>query len=143
MTNERSQSAEHDITRLTNWGRFLRKTSIDEIPVLFNVIKGDMSLVGPRPLPTKYLTRFNSFQKKRMKLKPGITGLAQVNGRNHLSWEDRFDYDINYINNKSFFLDINIIFRTLYLVVFRKNIEGKSQEIMPEFMGTSLKKDEK
>jgi len=143
MTNEPSKSAEHDITRLTRWGRFLRKTSIDELPVLLNVIKGDMSLVGPRPLPTKYLARFNSFQKKRMDVKPGITGLAQINGRNHLSWEDRFDYDIKYINNRAFFFDINIIIRTLFLVVFRKNIEGESQEIMPEFMGTNLDKDEK
>ncbi len=76
MTNGPSQSAEHDITRLTRWGRFLRKTSIDELPVLFNVIKGDMSLVGPRPLPVKYLSRFNSLQKKRKNVKPGITGLA-------------------------------------------------------------------
>ena len=142
MTNGPSQSAEHDITRLTSWGRFLRRTSIDELPVLFNVIKGDMSLVGPRPLPVKYLARFNTLQKKRMDLKPGITGLAQVNGRNHLSWEDRFSYDVEYTRKKSFLLDLSIIFKTLYIVLFRKNIDSKSQEIMPEFMGTTVHKDE-
>tara|TARA_Y100000590_G_C15694899_1_gene1004760 strand:+ start:1603 stop:2217 length:615 start_codon:yes stop_codon:yes gene_type:complete len=136
MANGPSESAEHDITRLTRWGRFLRKTSIDELPVLLNVIKGDMSLVGPRPLPVKYLPRFNSFQKKRMNVKPGITGLAQAHGRNQLSWEERFDFDIQYTKEKSFFLDLSIIIKTLYLVIFRKNIEGKSQEIMPEFMGS-------
>ena len=143
MINEPSLSASHDITRLTRWGRFLRKTSIDELPVLFNVIKGDMSLVGPRPLPVKYLSRFNSLQKRRMDVRPGITGLAQVNGRNHLSWEDRFAYDLEYIRKKSFFLDLGIIVKTLYIVLFHKNVDSKSQEIMPEFMGTSLDKDEK
>ena len=137
MNNGLSQSAEHDITRLTRWGRFLRKTSIDELPVLINVIKGDMSLVGPRPLPVKYLSRFNSLEKKRMDVKPGITGLAQVNGRNQLSWEDRFNYDVEYTNKKSFFLDLGIIIKTLYIVIFRKNVDSESQEIMPEFMGTS------
>ena len=94
-----------------------------------------MSLVGPRPLPVKYLSRFNSSQKKRMDVKPGITGLAQVNGRNKLSWEDRFSYDVEYTNKKSFFLDLGIIIKTLYIVIFRKNVDSKSQEIMPEFMG--------
>ena len=110
MLNGPSLSAEHDIKRLTKWGRFLRRTSIDELPVLFNVLKGEMSLVGPRPLPVKYLSRFNSFQKQRMNIKPGITGLAQINGRNHLSWEDRFDYDCEYIQKQSFLLDLMIIF---------------------------------
>ena len=142
MINGPSQSAEHDITRLTSWGRFLRRTSIDELPVLLNVIKGDMSLVGPRPLPVKYLPRFNDLQQKRMDIKPGITGLAQVNGRNHLSWENRFSYDLEYIRKKSFLLDVGIILKTLYIVLFRKNIDSESQEIMPEFMGTSLDKDE-
>ena len=137
MLNGLSESAEHDITRLTRWGRFIRKTSIDELPVLFNVIKGDMSLVGPRPLPIKYLTRFNNDQKKRMNVKPGITGLAQINGRNQLSWEDRFHYDLEYIEKKSFLLDLLIIIKTLYIVIFRKNIDSATQEIMPEFMGTS------
>ncbi len=139
MTNEPSLSAEHDIIRLTHWGRFLRKTSIDELPVLFNVFKGEMSLVGPRPLPLKYYSRFDSFQKKRMDVKPGITGLAQIRGRNELSWEERFEYDIEYIKKQSFFLDIKIIFKTVLLVIYRKNIDGKNQEIMPEFMGNNSK----
>ena len=105
--------------------------------VLINVIKGDMSLVGPRPLPVKYLSRFNFLQKKRMDVKPGITGLAQVNGRNQLSWEDRFSYDVEYTRKKSFFMDLGIIIKTLYIVFSRKNIDSKSQEIMPEFMGTN------
>ena len=137
MTVGPSISANHDISRLTRWGRFLRKTSIDELPVLFNVIKGEMSLVGPRPLPVKYLPRFNSSQKKRMDVKPGITGLAQVNGRNQLSWEDRFSYDIEYTTKKSFFLDLRIIIKTLFIVLFRKNVESESQEIMPEFFGNN------
>jgi len=141
MTNEPSVSAEHDITRLTNWGRFLRKTSIDELPVLYNVFKGEMSLVGPRPLPLKYYSRFNSFQKKRMDVKPGITGLAQIHGRNELSWQERFEYDIKYIKKHSFFLDLKIIFKTLLLVISRKNIDGKNQEIMPEFMGNNSKQN--
>ena len=136
MISGPSISAEHDITRLTKWGRFLRKTSIDELPVLINVIKGDMSLVGPRPLPVKYLTRFNSFQKQRMNIKPGITGLAQIHGRNRLSWEDRFKYDFDYIEKRTFLLDLIIIFKTLFLVAYRKNVDGENQEIMPEFMGS-------
>ncbi|MBH10713.1 MAG: sugar transferase [Candidatus Marinimicrobia bacterium] len=141
MSNGESISAEHDITRLTKWGRLLRKTSIDELPVLINVIKGDMSLVGPRPLPVKYLSRFDSFQKKRMKIKPGITGLAQINGRNRLSWDERFNYDIDYIRKRTFLLDLMIIFKTIFLVTYRKNVDGRSQEIMPEFMGSKNNKD--
>ena len=96
-----------------------------------------MSLVGPRPLPVKYLSRFNYSQKKRMDVKPGITGLAQVNGRNQLSWEERFSYDLEYTRKKSLFLDLVIIIKTLYIVIFRKNVDSATQEIMPEFMGTS------
>ena len=131
-----SISAENDIERLTKWGKFLRRLSIDELTVLFNVIKGDMSLVGPRPMPIKYLKRYNSFQKKRMNIKPGITGLAQINGRNHLTWEDRFDYDVKYVLKNSLFTDFVIIIKTILLVLKGKNVEAKDQEIMPEFMGT-------
>lgn len=131
-----SISAENDIKRLTNWGRFLRRWSIDEFTVLYNVLKGDMSIVGPRPLPTKYLDRFNSFQKKRMDVKPGITGLAQIYGRNHLSWEERFVYDVNYINNQSLLLDFLIIIKTVFIVILGKNVKAANQEIMPEFMGS-------
>ena len=139
MSNEKSLSAIHDISRLTKWGRFLRKTSIDELPALFNVIKGDMSLVGPRPLPLKYLNRFDDYQIKRIEVKPGITGLAQINGRNQLSWEKRFEYDVQYTNNNSFLIDLKIIFKTILLVIRGKNISAKGQEIMPEFMGSKKK----
>ena len=141
MSNEKSLSAIHDISRLTKWGRFLRKTSIDELPALFNVIKGDMSLVGPRPLPLKYLNRFDDYQIKRIEVKPGITGLAQINGRNQLSWEKRFEYDVQYTNNNSFLIDLKIIFKTILLVIRGKNISAKGQEIMPEFMGSKNKEE--
>ena len=139
MSNGPSLSAEHDIERLTKWGRLLRKTSLDELPVLINVIKGNMSLVGPRPLPVKYLPRFNTFQKKRMNVKPGVTGLAQINGRNALSWEDRFNYDIEYLQRQTCLLDLKIIFLTILFVLNRKDIDGVDQEIMSEFMGSDKK----
>ena len=142
MSNGPSLSANHDITRLTTWGRFLRRTSIDEIPVLLNVIIGDMSLVGPRPMPTKYLSRFSTSQIKRLNVKPGITGLAQVTGRNNLSWEERFDLDVQYVSNHSFIQDLIIIFKTIFIVLSRKNVDAQDQEIMPEFMGLSLDENE-
>ncbi len=141
MKNGPSLSAKHDITRLTKWGRFLRRTSIDELPVLINVLKGEMSLVGPRPLPIKYLSRFNSFQLNRLNVKPGITGLAQINGRNLLSWDEKFKYDIDYVNEHSFLLDIIIIFKTIKVLFSEKNVKAKDQEIMPEFMGSKSKRD--
>ena len=137
MDNGHSLSAKHDITRLTHWGRVLRRTSIDELPVLFfNVIKGDMSLVGPRPMPTKYLPRFNKSQIKRLNVKPGITGLAQVTGRNSLSWEERFELDVKYVKQNSLIGDLIIILKTLFTVIRGKDIEASDQEIMPEFMGS-------
>ena len=136
MDNGHSLSAKHDITRLTPWGRVLRRTSIDELPVLFNVIKGDMSLVGPRPMPTKYLPRFNISQIKRLNVKPGITGLAQVTGRNSLSWEERFELDVKYVKQNSLIGDLMIILKTLFTVIKGKDVEARDQEIMPEFMGS-------
>ena len=136
MDKGHSLSAKHDITRLTPWGRVLRRTSIDELPVLFNVIKGDMSLVGPRPMPTKYLPRFNASQIKRLNVKPGITGLAQVTGRNSLSWEERFELDVKYVKQNSLIGDLIIILKTLFTVIRGKDIEASDQEIMPEFMGS-------
>jgi len=136
MTNGPSQSAKHDIIRLTSWGRILRRTSIDELPVLVNVIKGDMSLVGPRPMPTKYLARFNKSQIKRLNVKPGITGLAQVTGRNSLSWEERFEMDVKYVKQNSLIGDLMIILKTLFTVIKGKDVEARDQEIMPEFMGS-------
>jgi lipopolysaccharide/colanic/teichoic acid biosynthesis glycosyltransferase len=136
MENGPSLSAENDVERLTKWGRILRKWSIDELPVLLNVLKGDMSIVGPRPMPIKYFKRYNSFQKNRMNVKPGITGLAQIYGRNHLSWEKRFDYDVKYTKNQTFYIDFVILLKTILLVIKGVNVEAKNQEIMPEFMGT-------
>ena len=141
MSNGNSLSAKHDITRLTAWGRVLRRTSIDELPVLFNVIKGEMSLVGPRPMPTKYLPRFNKSQIKRLNVKPGITGLAQVTGRNSLSWEEKFELDVKYVKQNSLIGDLMIILKTLFTVIKGKNVEASDQEIMPEFMGS--KKEER
>ena len=136
MDNGHSLSSKHDITRLTPWGRVLRRTSIDELPVLFNVIKGDMSLVGPRPMPTKYLYRFNEIQAQRLNVKPGITGLAQVTGRNSLSWEERFELDVKYVKQNSLIGDLMIILKTLFTVIKGKDVEARDQEIMPEFMGS-------
>ena len=101
-----------------------------------------MSLVGPRPMPTKYLPRFSTSQIKRLNVKPGITGLAQVTGRNNLSWEERFELDVQYVKNHSFIQDLIIIFKTISIVLMRKNVDAQDQEIMPEFMGSSLYENE-
>ena len=130
-----SISAEDDVERITKYGRLLRKTSLDEIPVLFNVIKGEMSLVGPRPMPLKYLKRFNDYQIKRLSIKPGITGLAQISGRNNLSWEQRFDLDIKYLLKKSLIFDIYILLKTFMIVFKGDGVNALESEIMPEFMG--------
>ena len=142
MESGNSLSAEHDIIRLTPWGRVLRRTSIDELPVLFNVIKGDMSLVGPRPMPIKYLSRFNESQILRLKVKPGITGLAQVTGRNSLSWEERFQLDVQYVKHNSFVGDLKIILKTFFIVIKGKNVDAEEQEIMPEFLGSNSAESE-
>tara|TARA_Y100001935_G_C17040648_1_gene377086 strand:- start:19 stop:543 length:525 start_codon:yes stop_codon:yes gene_type:complete len=130
-----SISAEDDVKRITKYGRLLRKTSLDEIPVIFNVIKGEMSLVGPRPMPLKYLKRFNDYQIKRLSIKPGITGLAQISGRNNLSWEQRFDLDIKYLLKKSLIFDIYILLKTFMIVFKGDGVNALESEIMPEFMG--------
>lgn len=142
MESGKSLSAEHDIIRLTPWGRVLRRSSIDELPVLFNVIKGDMSLVGPRPMPIKYLSRFNESQILRLKVKPGITGLAQVTGRNSLSWEERFQLDVQYVKHNSFVGDLKIILKTFFIVIKGKNVDAEEQEIMPEFLGSNSAESE-
>ena len=130
-----SINAEDDVKRITKYGRILRKTSLDEIPVLFNVIKGEMSLVGPRPMPLKYLKRFNDYQIKRLSIKPGITGLAQISGRNNLSWEQRFDLDIKYSLKKSLIFDVYILLKTFIIVFTGDGVNALESEIMPEFMG--------
>lgn len=141
MTNERDDQGQllDDDLRLTKFGKFIRKTSLDELPSLWNVLVGDMSLVGPRPLLMRYLPRYNAFQKRRHAVKPGITGWAQVNGRNAISWEKKFEYDVWYVDNRSFWLDIKILFTTVFKVLKRDGIFHEGTETMPEFRGTNVK----
>ncbi|RAP27553.1 hypothetical protein DID74_00170 [Candidatus Marinamargulisbacteria bacterium SCGC AG-333-B06] len=124
-----------DMNRLTLWGSFLRKLSLDELPQLINIIKGEMSFIGPRPLLMDYLDKYNDFQKKRHDVKPGITGLAQVNGRNALSWNDRFHYDVDYVNHYGFIMDIKIFIKTMGVVVMRRGINNSEAETMGRFEG--------
>lgn len=129
MTDERDVKGDllPDVERLTKVGRFIRSTSIDELPQLINVLKGDMSLVGPRPLTPVYMQLYNDFHKRRMIVKPGITGLAQVNGRNHCMLSKKFMYDVIYVDSVSFFLDIKILYKTLLNVINRVDVgEGAS-----------------
>jgi len=125
-----------DAFRLTKFGSFLRRTSLDELPELINIIKGDMSFVGPRPLLVRYLPRYNDFQRRRHEVKPGLTGYAQINGRNAITWEQKFEYDIFYIDNISFVLDVKILFRTIGKVFAREGISQENEATMKEFMGT-------
>ncbi|MTJ55113.1 sugar transferase [Anabaena sp. UHCC 0253] len=124
-----------DEKRLTSFGQFLRKTSFDELPQLWNILKGDMSFVGPRPLLVQYLARYTPEQARRQEVKPGITGLAQVRGRNALSWEEKFNLDILYINNWSLLLDLKIIFLTVWTVMQQQGISQQNHATMEEFMG--------
>jgi len=124
-----------DEKRLTFIGKFLRKTSLDEIPQLINVIKGDMSMVGPRPLLPEYLSLYNEEQIKRQNVKPGITGWAQVNGRNAISWEKKFELDIWYVNNMSFLLDLKILFLTIKKVFLSEGINSGTNTTMEKFKG--------
>ena len=121
-----------DADRLTSFGKFLRSTSLDEIPELFNIIKGDMSIVGPRPLAVSYLPYYDEQEQHRHDVRPGLTGLAQINGRNALQWEDRFKYDLEYVNNLSFWLDAKIIFLTVARVLKRQDVvtrgEGRTMD---------------
>lgn len=124
-----------DAERLTRIGRFVRKTSLDEIPQLLNVLKGDMSLIGPRPLLVQYLPLYNAEQKKRHDVRPGITGWAQVNGRNAISWQQKFEYDVWYVNHISLLLDIKILFLTVKKVFVREGISQDGQATMEVFNG--------
>ena len=126
-----------DGERLTVFGRFLRFSSLDELPTLWNVLVGQMSLVGPRPLLVKYLDRYNDNQLRRLEVKPGLTGWAQINGRNSISWEEKFEYDVWYVDNRSLKLDLIIIFKTISQVIRRKGISHKNHPTMEEFMGTN------
>lgn len=124
-----------DTERLTKVGSFVRKTSLDEIPQLINVLKGDMSLVGPRPLLVEYLPLYNEVQARRHKVRPGITGWAQVNGRNAISWQQKFEYDVWYVKNLSFFLDLKILFLTIMKVVLREGISQEGEATIEQFKG--------
>ena len=140
MTDKKDENGNllPDADRLTKIGSFVRKTSLDEIPQLLNVIKGDMSLVGPRPLLPKYLELYNDFQRRRNEVKPGITGWAQVNGRNSISWEKKFEYDVWYVDNVSFLLDIKILILTVSKVVKSEGINEQGQATSNEFKGNNI-----
>jgi sugar transferase EpsL len=139
MTLARNASGDllSDAERLSGVGRFLRATSLDELPELWNVLKGDMSLVGPRPLLPEYLDRYTPEQARRHEVRPGITGWAQVNGRNAISWEEKFKLDVWYVDHPSFGLDIKILLMTFWNVITRKGINAEGQATMPEFLGTN------
>jgi lipopolysaccharide/colanic/teichoic acid biosynthesis glycosyltransferase len=124
-----------DKQRITLFGNWLRKSSLDELPQLFNVLKGDMSFVGPRPLLVEYLDRYNTEQKRRHNVKPGITGYAQINGRNNIGWKQKFEYDIYYVDNFSFMLDIKILFSTLVKVIKKENISKYGFITTDKFLG--------
>jgi len=125
-----------DEERLPRFGQLLRATSLDEIPEFFNILKGDMSLVGPRPLLVQYLERYNERQARRHEVRPGITGWAQVNGRNAISWEQKFEYDVEYVEKCSFFLDIKIIFMTIKKIFIREGISQEGNVTIEEFRGS-------
>ncbi len=135
MNDQRDDSGNllPDALRLTNVGKFVRSTSLDEIPQLLNVIKGDMSLIGPRPLLVRYLPYYNERERLRHSVKPGITGWAQVNGRNTVNWNDRIEMDVYYVQNISFSLDVKIIFETIRNVFYRKNVVVDPESIMKNF----------
>jgi len=138
MTNEKDENGNllPDEQRLLGLGKTIRSLSLDELPQIFNVLKGEMSFVGPRPLLIEYLDRYNDEQKRRHDVKPGITGWAQVNGRNAISWEQKFEYDVWYVDNQSFWLDIKILWMTFLKVVKRSDISSDSSATMEKFMGS-------
>ena len=140
MTDERDEKGQllPDEVRLTSFGKFLRSTSLDELPELFNILKGDMSVVGPRPLLVKYLPLYNDFQKHRHDVRPGLSGLAQINGRNTITWEQKFEYDVEYTKNITFLGDWKIIFLTFKKAFLREGINAQNEATMPEFTGASI-----
>ncbi len=143
MTDERDENGEllPDEVRLTKFGKFLRSTSIDELPELFNILKGDMSVIGPRPLLVEYIPRYNEHQHRRHEVRPGLSGWAQVNGRNTVSWEDKFDMDVHYVDNYSFVMDVKILFMTVLNVLKKEGISSETSATMEVFMGTSEKEE--
>lgn len=138
MTNEKDKKGVllPDDQRLPKVGKIIRSLSLDELPQIFNVLKGEMSFVGPRPLLIEYLDRYDDRQKRRHNVKPGITGWAQVNGRNAISWEQKFEYDVWYVENQSFWLDIKILWMTFLKVVKRSDISSDSSATMEKFEGS-------
>lgn len=143
MTDERDENGEllPDEVRLTKFGKFLRSTSIDELPELFNILKGDMSVIGPRPLLVEYIPRYNEHQHRRHEVRPGLSGWAQVNGRNTVSWEDKFDMDVHYVDNYSFAMDVKILFMTVLNVIKKEGISSETSATMEVFMGTPEKEE--
>lgn len=144
MTDERDENGEllPDEVRLTKFGQFLRNTSIDELPELINILKGDMSVIGPRPLLVQYIPLYNEHQARRAEVKPGLSGWAQVNGRNSVTWEDKFDMDVYYVDNCSLALDLKILFMTVKNVIKREGISSDTSATMEPFTGTPEKKEE-
>lgn len=143
MTDEVDENGKllPDIKRLNGFGKFLRSTSLDELPELFNIIKGDMAVVGPRPLLVKYLERYNKNQARRHEVRPGFTGLAQINGRNSITWEEKFTFDVKYVDNVTFIGDWKIILKTIKIVIKREGINADSEVTMPEFLGSKDNED--
>lgn len=141
MTDEKDETGEllDDHLRLTKFGRFLRSTSMDELPELLNILKGDMSFIGPRPLLVEYLPLYNNEQMRRHEVRPGLSGLAQVNGRNELSWEEKFYHDIYYVDNVSLYLDLKIFFLTLRKVIMREGISFSNEKKDNKFKGDKEK----
>lgn len=137
MTDERDEDGNllPDDRRLTGFGKMLRSTSLDELPELFNILKGDMSVIGPRPLLVRYLPRYNDFQRQRHNVRPGLTGLAQINGRNAITWEEKFAYDVEYVNHLTFAMDARIFIGTIRAVLKREGISSETNATMEEFMG--------
>ncbi len=142
MTDERDEKGQllPDHVRLTRFGKFLRSTSLDELPELFNILKGNMSIIGPRPLLIEYLPLYNEHQKRRHKVRPGLSGLAQVNGRNAISWEEKFNLDVEYVDNVSFIVDFKIIFLTVKKVLVREGINSNNSVTMEPFEGNHKKR---
>ena len=139
MTNEKDKEGNllPDEQRLTAYGKFLRSTSLDELPELWNILKGDLSLIGPRPLLVKYLPLYNSFQRHRHDVRPGLTGYAQVHGRNQVSWEKKFEMDVWYVQHVTFLEDLKILFETVAVVLKREGISSETSMTMEEFKGTA------
>jgi lipopolysaccharide/colanic/teichoic acid biosynthesis glycosyltransferase len=135
MCEANKKDYKRDIDRITKVGSFLRKTSIDELPQLFNILKGEMSFIGPRPLLAEYAPLYSSWQIRRHELSPGISGLAQINGRNRLCWEQKFELDIWYVDNISFMLDLKILFATIKNIIKKSGINSSDQCTMPNFKG--------